>query len=408
MALFLGTKREAILSWRGTATFFAALKGVVFDKAAYLSENEDLELLKALHARLAAEMAIDERFAAESAALLAEIGLLDDPARLAPLHGQLNRLAADYFSQRGSVVALYSFCVSCRDRLVSRALFLTEKRMERDCFGTAPAHYCWFTLGSGGRQEQTLASDQDSLLVYGDAGPEITAYFTEFSRRAVALMEEAGITGSSDGVTPINPVWRGSLGEWQQRLAEERPEVERGNFLVRLADLRKVHGDESLASTLIGAVSGAMQQQRPLLGKLAKGVASMPLSLGFLGGFKVERTGAHRGEMNLHTFAQLPLLANVRVLAIGYGIAETSTIARLKMLLDGGHLDVDLADRLLRVWHEIIRQKVLLEVAGKGGGEDYFVNPEQLAEEEVESLKSGLEALSNLQRIVYGSFAEEG
>ncbi len=408
MALFLGTKRDAILSWRGTATFFAALKGAVFDKAAYLTEDEDLELLKALDARLAAEMAANERFAATSAALLAEIGLLDDPGWMAPLHGQLNRLAADYFNQRGSVVALHHFCAGYRDRLVSRALLFTEKRMERDRFGTAPAHYSWLTLGSGGRQEQTLASDLDSLLVYGNAGPENTAYFTEFSRRALALMEEAGITGSSDGVTPINPVWRGSLGEWQQRLAEERPAVEMGNFLVRLADLRKVHGDESLASALIGAVSGALQQQRPLLGKLAKGIANMPLSLGFLGGFKVERAGAHRGEINLHTFAQLPLLANVRILAIGYGIAETNTIARVKMLLDGGHLDVDLADRLLRAWHEITRQKVLLEVAGKGGGEEYFVNPEQLTEEVVESLKSSLEALSNLQRIVYGSFAEEG
>jgi len=408
MALFLGTKRDAILSWRGTVTLFAALKGLVFDKAAYLSEDEDVELLKALHARLAAELALDERFAAASAALMAEIDLLEDPARLAPLHGQLNRLAVDYFSQRGSVVALHLFCASYRDRLVSRALFVTEKRMERDRFGTAPAPYSWLTLGSGGRQEHTLASDLDGLLVYGDAGPESTAYFTEFSRRSLALMEEAGITGSSDGVTPINSVWRGSLGEWQQRLTEERPEEERGNFLVRLADLRRVHGDASLASALIGAVSGALQLQRPLLGKLAKGVANMPGSLGFLGGFKVERTGAHRGEINLHTFAQLPLLANVRVLAIRYGIAETNTIARIKMLLDGGHLDVDLADRLLRAWHEITRQKVLLEVAGKGGGEEYFINPEPLTEEVVESLKSGLEALSNLQRIVYGSFDEEG
>ena len=408
MALFLGTKRDAILSWRGTATLFAGLKGVVFDKAAYLSENEDLELLKALHARLAAELALDECFAAASAELLAEIALLDDPTRLAPLHGQLNRLAADYFSQRGSVVALHPFCASYRDRLVSRALLLTEKWMERDRLGTAPAHYCWLTLGSGGRQEHTLASDLDSLLVYGDAGTESTAYFTEFSRRALALMEEAGITGSSDGITPNNPAWRGSLGEWQQRLTEERPELERGDFLVRLADLRWVHGDERLTSALIEAVSGALQQQRPLLGKLAKGVANMPGSLGYLGGFKVERGGAHRGEINLHTFAQLPLLANVRVLAVRYGIAETNTIARVKMLLDGGHLDVDLADRLLRAWHEITRQKVLLEVAGKGGGEEYFVNPEKLTEEVVESLKSGMEALSNLQRIVYGSFAEEG
>lgn len=408
MALFLGIKSDAILSWRGTAKLFAALKGVVFDKAAYLSVDEDVELLKALHTRLSAEMATDERFAAASAALLEEIGLLDNPAGLAPLHGQLNRLAADYFNQRGSVVALHSFCASYRDRLVSRALFLTEKRMERDRFGTAPAHYCWLTVGSGGRQEHTLASDHDSLLVYGDAGPASTAYFTEFSRRALALMEEAGVTGSSDGVTPINPAWRGSIEEWQQRLTEVRPEEDRGNFLARLADLRKVHGDESLAYAFIGAVSGALQRQRPLLEKLSKGVASMPVSLGFLGGFKVERGGAHRGEFNLHTFAQLPLLANVRVLAIRYGIAETNTIARVKMLLDGGHFDVDLADRLLRAWHEITRQKVLLEVAGKGGGEEYFVNPEQLNEEVVESLKSGLEALSKLQRIVYCSFAEEG
>ncbi len=49
------------------------------------------------------------------------------------------------------------------------------------------------SMGSDGRMEQTLITDQDYLIVYGDGGgDEADAYFREFSNLLVDRLEEAG------------------------------------------------------------------------------------------------------------------------------------------------------------------------------------------------------------------------
>ena len=58
------------------------------------------------------------------------------------------------------------------DRLVRRTLALVEAALEREGVGRPPVAYAWLAVGSEGRREQTLRTDQDNGLVYADPAPD--------------------------------------------------------------------------------------------------------------------------------------------------------------------------------------------------------------------------------------------
>jgi hypothetical protein len=88
---------------------------------------------------------------------------------------------------------------------------------------------------------------------------------------------------------------------------------------------------------------------------------------------------------------------------------ETSTIGRIKGLQLAGRLSVELSERLLFAYHEFIRRKVLLQI-GEGCDSERacFIKPHELDEGVMTKLRTGLEAVADLEKIAYLCFTEHG
>jgi signal-transduction protein with cAMP-binding, CBS, and nucleotidyltransferase domain len=143
--------------------------------------------------------------------------------------------------------------------------------------------------------------------------------------------------------------------------------------------------------------------------RLARKITAMPVALGFFGGLRVERSGEHRGEFNVEEFALAPLVKNITILACRFGLSETGTIPRIKKLVGNGRLDVELGDRLLRAYHEFSRQRIVEDVTrAVEAPSGFYLNPENLNDEDMNNFKNGLESVATLQTIVYQVFAEQG
>jgi len=75
-------------------------------------------------------------------------------------------------------------------------------------------------MGSDGREEQTLITDQDYLIAYADGGNAATDdYFRIFSELLVERLAEVGFAKCTGDIMPSNPTWRvlccsGSGGSW--------------------------------------------------------------------------------------------------------------------------------------------------------------------------------------------------
>ena len=109
---------------------------------------------------------------------------------------------------------------------------------------------------------------------------------------------------------------------------------------------------------------------------MGKRIAEMPVGLDFFSRLRVERRGRHKGEFDLSRYAIVPLIHNIRILAINNAVHDTATIARIKALQEHGHLSVELTERLLRAYHDFTSFKIRRQIAvgcEKEGG--CYINP---------------------------------
>lgn len=221
------------------------------------------------------------------------------------IHEELNQLELERFLLIPSVHELHRSCTEFRDLLAHRVMEAVFAEMDAAGLVRPPVSFALISMGSDGREEQTLITDQDNLIVYGDGGGEAAdGYFTEFSSRLVDRLEEAGFKRCTGDIMPTNQTWRGSFSQWRKRLFSiVRYEVEdigkNTMDLIVMSDARYVAGDRKLASELIDMIRNMERDYFQVLWGMAKAATEMKLALGFMKRIWTEGTGEHKGEFNV-------------------------------------------------------------------------------------------------------------
>lgn len=416
MPMLLGTKGKEILKWRASAELVAGIEERLVEKWGRSSAREAESFLGQLIEALDEELRYEAQFLGESATLDQAIAEAEDPAQLKPLQGRYRELGCAYFSRRRSVLALCDTCCRLHDRLLDRAFFLAQERMLKRGQGKAPLS-ALLVSGDRGRGEMTLFSENRYFLLHEEQSP--SAYL--FSRQLSGALTEAGLLSAEQ------MFWHGSLPDWRALLegsfplrdGERRPPLaalppfaaplrqvpqEMPDWAWRLealADLGFVRGEASLAVEALKSAALTIDRERhhgPFL-QLARRVIGLPLAVGRFGGLRLQRSGEHRGELNLEELALAPLVMTLRILAVHTGIHATGSVDRIKELLERGALDVDLAERLLKAYQLFMQLRVLSEIRSEEAGA--FCNPEEFDEPEDARFRAALDTVLNLQKIAY-------
>ena len=221
------------------------LMGSVHDFLPLLERAEISRLLEALEQSARDELVPFREFAQRQQTLLDAIPRENDPGALLRLHEGLNALEMERFLRYFSVSALHENCTAYRDLLAGRALELVEQEMP----SPPRLPFALISMGSDGREEQTLITDQDYLIVYGDGGgAQADVYFKEYSERLVERLAEIGFKKCTGGIMPSFDNWRGSLNQWQRRLLSiaryECEDIGKNLMdLIVISDARYVAGD---------------------------------------------------------------------------------------------------------------------------------------------------------------------
>ncbi len=347
----------------------------------------------------------------EAAGLLARIPAADRRT-LAEIHTALNRIELERFLLAGSVTALHRSCTEYRDMLAERALTCVLDEMASEGAPPPPFSFALLSMGSDGRKEQTLITDQDYLLVYTDGGgEEVDRWFANFGAHLVDCLEEAGFKRCTGGIMTSNPTWRGSLPQWRRRLfAIVRYEVEdlAKNMmdLIVLSDARFVSGDRRLGEQLIELIRDMEKEHFQVLWGMARAATEMRLALGFMRRLWTEPGGEHKGEFNIKLLAWAPLVMNVRILAISQGLAATSTMERIRMLEQEGSLSAGVTQGLLEAYEVLTRHRILLQIKViKGIQKDsYHLDPLLLTQEERERIRQAIIRIEDLQKSIHTTF----
>lgn len=332
---------------------------------------------------------------------------------LTRIHTELNRIEIERFLLTRAVDALHRNCTHYRDLIAIRTMDLVAAELKSSGRPIPDISHALLSMGSDGRKEQTLITDQDYLIVYDDGGGDAADdYFREFSTLLVDYLEEAGFKKCTGDIMPTNQSWRGSYSQWRKRLLSvvryECEDYAKSIMdLIVLSDARHVAGDPELGEELAGMIRGLEQDYFRALWGMAKAATEMKVALNFLKRIWTERRGDHKGEFNLKLLAWAPLVMNIRILSINQGIPATNTVERILLLEKEGRFSASFSRELRDAYQILTKYRIMLQIKVINGTstDSYYINPGQIPADDREKIRHALMRIEELQKIIHANFA---
>lgn len=205
---------------------------------------------------------------------------------------------------------------------------------------------CLFVMGSEGRGEQLLKTDQDNALVLRDGyvpPADLQRIVTRFSDALAAF----GYPPCPGGIMLSRPEWCMTASDFARRIREWLilPSPEGLMHLAIFFDAHAVCGDVALLKQLRRALLELTVDNDAVLGRFAAAVEAFSAAPGWrdrLLGF-----GDSDPVLDVKKEGIFPIVHGVRSLALAHRILdETGTVPRLEALVRAGALDAHMAAEL--------------------------------------------------------------
>ncbi len=281
------------------------------------------------------------------------------------------------------------------DQLLLRLIALLRTRQ----FSDLTDQFAFVVLGSEGRREQTLTTDQDNAIIYADglSAGEI-AKVEAFAEKLIDALIEIGVPPCPGGIMAKNTFWRRSYSEWREALDSWLTNPLPDNILngSMFFDLRTVYGDISLEKGLKEQLANHFKQEKMFLTRSAANVNRFAPPLSIFGGIKVEHNEEHRGQLDIKKAGIFAITEGVKALAMEAGIMNGGTRERIDALVDKGVLKRKLADNLDASYNFLVHLRLRSQVddirAGKEPGN--YITLAKLNHMEKGRLKLALEEVN--------------
>jgi CBS domain-containing protein len=272
--------------------------------------------------------------------------------------------------------------------------------------GQAPIPYCFLALGSMGRDEQLIVTDQDNAIILDDSYDKAKhgKYFEAFSKFICDGLADCGYTYCTGDIMATNPEWRMTRKEWEACFADwiDDPNPKALLNASIFFDLDGVYGKLKWAEQLNSFIVRRARRNNRFLACLARNALNRKPPLGFFKDFVMEKDGRHNNSINLKRRGTAPLVDLIRVHALAVGSRSTNSFERLDDIHEAGILPKgrarDLKDALefismVRISHQALDVEQGIEP-------DNNVEPENLSDFERRNLKDAFQILSNGQNFL--------
>ncbi len=190
-------------------------------------------------------------------------------------------------------------------------------------------HLCWLALGSEGRSEQTVATDQDNALILpDDTTPQQREAARAFGRAVNLALDACGYPLCRGGIMAGEPGCCLTLREWRERFAHW---IEHGapQDLLNASiyfDFRALAGDAAMADALRAEVVEAARRTPRFLKQMALNALTHAAPLNWLGSIDVDDTGA----VDLKLQGTAIFVDAARLYALAHGVTAAGTRERLQ------------------------------------------------------------------------------
>lgn len=219
--------------------------------------------------------------------------------------------------------------------ITKRAIELSILKMKEQ----PPAQFAWLNIGSQGRKEQLLLTDQDNALVFEDVATErydeVKKYFIELAENVTNVLNVVGYEFCPAEMMASNPLWCKSVTEWKEQYGTWiHSPGEKGILMCSIFfDYDFVYGDKALVDAITEAIFKNVDNNQIFFAYLGGDAMKSPPPLGFFRQFLVEKDGEYKDSFDVKGRGLMPLIDAARLLCLNQKITGTNnTLVRFKEL----------------------------------------------------------------------------
>ena len=335
------------------------------------------------------------------AVLIRRIRRAEHTAGLKSIRERSEQLMRRYLQQEVSIAFISTVMTQVNDALMRRAITLSLGQMEEQ----PPVDFCWLALGSQGREEQLLRTDQDNALIFADVPDEqldsTRAWFLAFAKKVTDILHACGFAYCPADMMASNPRWCLSLREWQQQFSSwlEEPDPQAVMHSTIFFDYRAVYGKEALAESLTNHIFHDLDTKGQFLSFLAKNALQNPPPLTFFRSFVVEKGGEHKDAFDIKARAMMPLADAARVLILNSRLGKiNNTFRRFEQLAILEPQNADLYEQAAEAYEILMRYRALQGLAQGNSGR--YIRPDTLSKIERLNLRHAFTPIRKLQNVL--------
>jgi CBS domain-containing protein len=289
------------------------------------------------------------------------------------------------------------------DAMIVRAIELAIQEQ-----GKPPVPFAFVCLGSEGRQEETLLTDQDNALVYanvqGENASQVQNYFNMLAQKVCKLLHLVGYTYCHGNIMAQNPQYCLPVDAWKKQFLGWINTPDAKNILEASVffDLRTVYGDASLTQVLHETIAEGIQKQALFLYHMALNSANVKLPQLASGTLLHDKTSE---SFDLKQ-AIAPITMLVRSYALRHKLLVSNTFKRMEVLQELKVLSHAKVAEMLVVYEFLMKLRLQNQADLLQGGFAItnLLNSKKMTELELATLKKALAQIHDFQEGIKADF----
>ena len=281
---------------------------------------------------------------------------------------------------------------------LNRRLF--AKLFDLTCPPEIAPKLCLIVMGSEGRGEQTVRTDQDNGLILAE--PVDQVLLDRFRADFSAALKQFGFPPCPGNVMVSNPFWVRTVDQYISDFSRwiTTPDNESAMNVAIFYDAAAVAGDANLLARTKKALLDKIGSERVFLARFAAAVLAFEPPIGLFNNLKL--SDGQGGALDVKKGGIFPIVHGVRALAVEQGLEETNTFTRLAKLSEKGLLKEDFARGLAQALDYLLTLRLDAQLAAADASNMF--KPGALTSMDRDLLRDSFQQVKQLRDLVRRRF----
>ncbi|OGU35479.1 MAG: hypothetical protein A2068_04150 [Ignavibacteria bacterium GWB2_35_6b] len=305
-------------------------------------------------------------------------------------HSQLMYLVRSLIERHVNFSDITKMTTTISDSIFKRVILLAVEKL-----GEPPVKFSYIVLGSAGRGEQTLATDQDNAIIYEDTlsvnEAEIKNYFLKLGEYVSNNLNQIGYDFCKGGIMAKNAKWCQPVSEWKKYFTNWVTTANPQDLLdIKIFfDLRHIYGDENLVYQLNEHITSLTSGYNSFFVYLSESTAQFQIPENAL-----KLKSAFDIKMIL-----LPIVDLIRLYALKKKYTAANTIERLEFIYKNGVLSKQSYKNIIQVYGFLMQKRFEHQLNMITGNlkSDNLINPHEISEVDAILFKKSFSVIEDLQ-----------